>query len=125
MRFVPGLLVLALVALLAAPAAEARREAADALPQIAVSDLPKEARDTLDRIRQGGPFPYQRDGIAFGNRERMLPSQSRGYYREYTVNTPRTRDRGARRIVCGGDSAAPEECYYSDDHYRSFKRIQQ
>jgi len=86
---------------------------------IAVAELPAEARDTLQRIKSNGPFPYPRDGVVFGNYEHLLPQQARGYYHEYTVKTPGAHDRGARRIVCGIAS----ECYYSDDHYRSFKRI--
>ena len=81
--------------------------------------LPKEAVETLVLIRKGGPFPHQRDGAVFGNRERMLPPRERRWYREYTVKTPGARDRGARRIVAGRDGTL----YYTDDHYRSFKRI--
>ena len=81
--------------------------------------LPKEAIDTIALIRKGGPFPYPRDGVAFGNRERMLPARERGWYREYTVKTPGERTRGARRIIAGRDGTL----YYSDDHYRSFRRI--
>ena len=88
--------------------------------------LPPQARQTEQLIRSGGPFPYAKDGAVFGNRERQLPQHSRGYYREYTVATPGARDRGARRIVCGGRSAtAPEACFYTADHYASFKRIVQ
>ena len=77
-------------------------------------------------IYQGGPFRYDKDGVVFGNRERMLPSKDRGYYREYTVKTPGERTRGARRIVCGGlKPAAPDACYYTDDHYASFRKIVQ
>ena len=83
--------------------------------------LPREARETLALIKQGGPFPYQRDGIVFGNRERRLPAQSNGYYREYTVPTPGARDRGARRIIAGGSG----EYYYTGDHYNTFRRIRE
>lgn len=83
------------------------------------SDLPAEARETLRLIDAGGPFPYRRDGVVFGNYERRLPQHNRGYYREYTVPTPGSRDRGARRIVAGSSS----ERYYSPDHYRSFQRV--
>jgi ribonuclease T1 len=83
------------------------------------TDLPREARETLARIKAGGPFPYARDGAVFGNREGLLPKRSRGYYREYTVKTPGAKDRGARRIVAGRSG----ELYYTDDHYRSFRRI--
>ena len=89
---------------------------------IAESRLPPEARETLALIRQGGPYPYRRDGITFQNRENQLPEARRGYYREYTVPTPGSRDRGARRIVTGGNP--PSVFYYSNDHYRSFRRIQ-
>jgi ribonuclease T1 len=84
--------------------------------------LPPEARETLRLIAAGGPFPYDRDGTVFQNRERLLPSRPRGHYREYTVPTPGSRDRGARRIVTGGEP--PAEFYYTDDHYRSFRRIE-
>lgn len=83
--------------------------------------LPLEARETLERIRAGGPFPYPQDGRVFANRERLLPGKARGYYREYTVRTPGARDRGARRIVAGSSG----EYYYTDDHYRSFRRIRE
>ena len=86
------------------------------------SFLPPEAVATLEPIERGGPFPYDRDGSVFQNRERRLPEQPRGYYREYTVATPGSRDRGARRIVTGGDP--PEVYYYTDDHYRSFRRVE-
>ncbi len=92
-----------------------------ALPAVAVADLPPEARATLQLIRQGGPFPYPRDGVVFGNYEHALPSAPRGHYREYTVKTPGAHNRGARRIVCG----VVPECYYTDDHYRSFRRIKE
>ncbi|MEF7615414.1 ribonuclease domain-containing protein [Aquincola sp. MAHUQ-54] len=93
---------------------------------VAWSQLPAEARATERLIRVGGPFPYQKDGSVFGNRERLLPRQSRGFYREYTVKTPGVRHRGARRIVCGGrQPTQPEACYYTQDHYASFSRIVQ
>ena len=87
--------------------------------EIAQQQLPQEAIETIVLIRKGGPFPYARDGVAFGNRERILPARERGWYREYTVSTPGARHRGARRIVAGRDGTL----YYTDDHYRSFKRI--
>jgi ribonuclease T1 len=90
---------------------------------VAVSALPVEARATLEAISAGGPFRYDRDGVVFGNQERLLPAEPRGYYHEYTVPTPGLKGRGARRIVCGGHAAAVSECYYSDDHYRSFRKI--
>jgi len=89
--------------------------------EIKTHELPLEARDTLALIKRGGPFPYQQDGSTFGNREGMLPKQERGYYLEYTVKTPGAQDRGARRIV-GGRSG---EYYYTEDHYRSFRRIRE
>jgi ribonuclease T1 len=93
---------------------------------ISVVDMPKQGRETYALIQQGGPFAYDKDGTVFGNRERILPAQKRGYYREYTVKTPYARNRGAKRIVCGGAKPAlPEACFYSDDHYASFKRIVQ
>ena len=147
--------------LLCLPLAHARshhsHDAASGLT-VPVAELPPEARVTLRLIEQGGPFPYPRDGVVFGNYERALPQRERGYYHEYTVKTPGTRNRGARRIVCGivpargrpmgspvkdtppdtrppgGPGAAPlqssdpfalPECYYTDDHYRSFRRIRE
>jgi ribonuclease T1 len=91
---------------------------------VSVETLPMEARTTLARIQEGGPFPYPRDGVIFNNRERILPTKPYGYYHEYTVPTPQARTRGARRIVCGGTVATLSECYYSDDHYQSFRKIQ-
>ena len=91
---------------------------------ISLSELPAQGRQTYQLILSGGPFPFEKDGVVFGNRERILPHQPRGFYREYTVQTPGSRDRGARRIVCGGRQIrAPEACYYSQDHYASFRRI--
>ena len=90
-----------------------------------LAQLPAEARKTDALIRSGGPFPYRKDGTVFGNRERLLPARQRGYYLEYTVKTPGSRDRGARRIVCGGQPRTPDACYYTGDHYASFKRIVQ
>lgn len=100
-------------------------QAKEAAPsKVLLLELPQEAARTYRAIRSGGPFPYQKDGSVFGNRERRLPSQPRGFYREYTVRTPGSPDRGARRIVCGGmKPTAPEACYYSADHYTSFSRI--
>ena len=80
----------------------------------------------MEQIRQGGPFRYEKDGTVFGNRERQLPGQRRGYYREYTVPTPGLSHRGARRIVCGGKQPrSPDACYYTEDHYSSFRLIVQ
>ena len=96
------------------------------LPQVSVSSLPAEAQQTVRLIHNGGPFPYPKDGIVFGNNERLLPGKARGYYREYTVPTPGSHDRGARRVVCGGTQPRnPDTCYYTADHYASFRRIAQ
>jgi ribonuclease T1 len=86
---------------------------------VPVDRLPAEARQTLALIDKGGPFPYARDGVVFGNFERLLPKHPRGYYHEYTVKTPGERDRGARRIVTGQGG----EIYYSGDHYKSFRAV--
>jgi ribonuclease T1 len=94
-------------------------------PQISVADLPKEAVQTLELIRKGGPFPNEKDGVVFGNREKQLPKQARGYYTEYTVKTPGAKNRGARRLVVGGPPQSSKEIYYTDDHYESFKRVKQ
>lgn len=126
----PGPLRLALRALaaaafaawaaLAAPAALAQFAPSPAA-EIAVAQLPREARATLDAVKKGGPFTYAKDGTVFGNREGRLPRQKRGYYREYTVKTPGVRTRGARRIIAG----APGEYWYTDDHYATFRRIRE
>lgn len=105
------------------------RESASA-HSVMLADLPPEARHTLQLIHKGGPFPYPRkDGSSFGNFERRLPQQARGYYREYTVPTPGSRDRGARRIIAGqgktADVGTSGEYYYTDDHYRTFRRIRE
>jgi len=86
---------------------------------IAVAALPNEARATLMLIDAGGPFPYNRDGVVFGNYEKRLPLKKRGYYHEYTVPTPGIKTRGARRIIAGREG----ERYYTADHYNSFRRI--
>jgi ribonuclease T1 len=88
---------------------------------VSVADLPAQARAMLLAIKQGGPFAYDRDGVVFGNFERALPKQARGYYREYTVKTPGVRSRGARRIISGSGG----EYYYTDEHYQTFKRIRE
>lgn len=88
---------------------------------VRVDALPPQARATIALIQKGGPFPYARDGVVFNNREGQLPKRKRAYYREYTVATPGARNRGARRIVVGEGG----ELYYTDDHYRSFRRILQ
>lgn len=94
-----------------------------AIAAVALASLPEQAQVTHRLIHDGGPFPYSKDGIVFGNRERLLPGQARGYYREYTVPSPGARDRGARRIVCGGPARQPAACFYTNDHYASFLRI--
>lgn len=90
---------------------------------VALNQLPPQGIETYQLIYRGGPFPYGKDGVVFGNRERLLPTARRGYYHEYTVKTPGSRDRGARRIVCGGRATAPDACYYTADHYASFRKI--
>jgi ribonuclease T1 len=120
--FAAGMLLAA--AFLVAGAACARATP-DALPEVDARALPKEAREVLVQIRAGGPFRYDRDGIVFGNREHLLPAQSRGHYHEYTVPTPGASNRGARRIICGGPKTSPEVCYYTADHYASFARIRE
>ena len=112
------LLMLALVAGLVACAPPAGSDTR--LPSHA--GLPPAALETLALIQRGGPFPYRKDGTTFQNRERLLPAKPRGYYREYTVPTPGSRDRGARRIVAGGNP--PEVFYYTADHYSSFRQIE-
>ena len=93
---------------------------------VALAQLPPQGRSMLTLIYQGGPFRHDKDGVVFGNRERLLPANGRAYYREYTVQTPGERSRGARRIVCGGFvPTVPDACYYTDDHYASFRRIVQ
>lgn len=95
------------------------------LEDIDFAKLPREAQHTIKLIQRGGPFPYAKDGRVFGNFERVLPQKRRGYYHEFTVKTPGSRDRGARRIVTGGQLPSPDEYYYTDDHYTTFKRIRQ
>ena len=91
---------------------------------VAVAELPSQGQHTYRLILQGGPFPHDKDGSVFGNRERLLPRKARGFYREYTVRTPGLSHRGARRIVCGGEvPRAPEVCYYTADHYARFRVI--
>nr|WP_256488002.1 ribonuclease domain-containing protein [Deinococcus sp. HSC-46F16] len=105
-----------------APARPAR-DPVSGLPWIEVAALPPEGRRTLGLIASDGPFPYRKDGSVFGNRERLLPRQPQGTYREYTVPTPGEDDRGARRIVCAEREPPTAECYYTADHYASFRRI--
>ena len=117
------LVALLLVAALMASSAAARRSSAPSIGEIATSELPAEGRRMLALIAARGPFPFDRDGVVFSNRERILPDRPRGYYHEYTVRTPGARNRGARRIVCGGEPGSTRDCYYYDDHYQSFRRI--
>ena len=114
--------VLVALALAVNPAAQARGWE-DGPATMKVAELPRQGQETYERIRQGGPFQHDKDGTVFGNRERQLPTERRGYYREYTVPTPGSRDRGARRIVCGGPARAPHACFYTADHYASFRKI--
>lgn len=109
------------LAALASPACAQKAAPAGLVGEIPAAQLPPEARETLALIRQGGPFPYARDGITFGNREGALPRKRRGYYHEYTVKTPGVRTRGARRIIWGSGG----EYYYTDDHYNHFRRIRE
>lgn len=96
----------------------------EGLGSVALSVLPPEAQQTQRLILAGGPFPYAKDSVVFGNFERVLPRRERGFYREYTVTTPGSRNRGARRIVCGGNQPTqPDACFYTADHYASFKHI--
>lgn len=122
-------LLLLVLAILLAGSASARTPQAPAVDHIAFSDLPHEARETLALIKQGGPLPYRKDGSVFGNFERRLPARPRGYYREYTVPTPGAKNRGARRIVAGqggtGDVRTSGEYYFTDNHYRSFRKIRE
>lgn len=98
-----------------APTVRSGGSDSDGLPAF----LPAEARQTIALIQRGGPFPHRQDGSTFGNREQQLPQRPRGYYREYTVDTPGAGNRGARRIVTGGNP--PDAWYYTDDHYASFR----
>lgn len=97
---------------------------------VSLAALPREARAVHAQVRKGGPFAYPKDASTFGNHEGILPRKKRGYYREYTVETPGARNRGARRIICGAEAAewaknAPATCYYTDNHYASFRAIRE
>ena len=116
---VAGACLLAILLLCAVLPASARSPGTRPVGVVRTAELPREARATLALIRQGGPFPYSRDGVLFTNREGRLPLASRGTYREYTVKTPGSRDRGARRIIAAGSN----QFWYTADHYRSFRRI--
>ena len=117
-----AVLLACLMALAAAPV-QAQRDASTrpAMIEVEIAQLPPEARETIDLIRRGGPYPYARDGVIFANREGRLPREKRGYYHEYTVKTPGERTRGARRIIAGKGG----EMYYTDDHYSHFRRIRE
>ncbi|AKZ25579.1 MULTISPECIES: ribonuclease [Ralstonia solanacearum species complex] len=119
-----AMLALSVAGLPTAAAARDTTGMSAAVGTIPAVDLPNEAQRTLVQIEQGGPFPYAKDGTTFGNYEGRLPARKRGYYREYTVKTRGARNRGARRIICGGDQRAANDCYYTEDHYNSFQRIQ-
>lgn len=97
--------------------------AVDSLPSVALAELPPQGREVYALILQGATFPNEKDGSVFGNRERQLPAHKRGYYREYTVRTPGARNRGARRLICGGEPRVPDACYYTEDHYASFRKV--
>jgi ribonuclease T1 len=114
-----GMILLGLALLSVTGTLPARSPAIETAGVVRAADLPEEARETLALIKKGGPFPYPRDGVHFANREGRLPHASRGTYREYTVRTPGSRDRGARRIIAAGSS----QFWYTDDHYRNFRRI--
>jgi ribonuclease T1 len=119
-------LALSVVGALLTPVGALAKDTLPATGIVALAELPREAQTTDALIRVGGPFPYSKDGSVFGNRERLLPQGTKGYYREYTVKTPGAQDRGARRIVCGGfKPTAPDACFYTGDHYASFARIVQ
>lgn len=122
-----SVILLSLASTLCAPVmakGPAPADAKTAETTIAAAQLPEQGQKILALIHQGGPFRYDKDGTVFGNRERLLPRQPRGYYREYTVRTPGVSHRGARRIVCGGQvPTRPDACYYTEDHYASFRRI--
>lgn len=132
----PAIVVLACLLLWSGIDASARSNSGSqpsqsVIREVAVAALPAEAQRTLQLIKQGGPYPYERDGAAFGNYEKLLPQRERGYYREYTVKTPGIKGRGTRRIIAGCAPAAGRPCgasgerYYTDDHYQSFRRIRE
>jgi ribonuclease T1 len=98
-------------------------ELSGGISAITVAELPPQGKQIYALIHRGGPFAYGKDGTVFGNRERLLPLEKRGFYHEYTVSTPGAKNRGAKRIVCGGQPKTPEICYYTADHYASFRKI--
>ena len=106
------------------PASSQAKQSIGLGDDVSLSSLPPEARRTDQLIHSGGPFPFSRDGVVFGNYEKRLERRPRGYYHEYTVPTPGARNRGARRIICGGNQPTePDACFYTEDHYNSFHRI--
>ena len=115
------ILITSLILQLAGSPTFARESQKAKLTEVTLADLPREGRETVLLIKQGGPFPYKRDGAVFGNFERQLPMKERGYYREYTVPTPGSHDRGARRIIAGRGG----EYFYTDDHYQTFHPIRE
>ena len=107
-----------------APSRSEAKQSAGLGADVSLASLSPEAQRTDQLIHSGGPFPYDRDGVVFGNYEKRLPKQPRGFYHEYTVPTPGARTRGARRIICGGNPPTePQACFYTEDHYNSFHRI--
>lgn len=119
-----GLVVIALVALALSVQVQAKESVA-APETVSMAALPREVQTSYQLVLAGGPFPFSKDGSVFGNRERILPLMTRGYYHEFTVSTPGASNRGARRLICGGQvMTVPDVCYYTGDHYASFKRIQ-
>jgi len=120
MRLAAALWVATVLGFALSPA-HAQRAAPASIAEVGLADLPAEAHATIKLIRKQGPYPYAKDGSIFGNREAQLPKQPRGYYREYTVKTPGERTRGARRIIAGRGG----ELYYTDDHYKHFRRIRE
>jgi ribonuclease T1 len=120
-RLVAGILAVFSIAFVPLAGAQKGPPPAHDASDVEYSRLPTEAKSTIALIRKGGPFPYAKDGAIFGNREKILPAQDRGYYREYTVKTPGQRTRGARRIIWGKGG----EFYYTDDHYNHFRRVRE
>ena len=118
MRRFAWIILLCVFAQLTAPFLSAR-EKQRSIRTVDVAELPKEAVQTIALIKKGGPYPYKKDGTVFGNFERRLPLHERGYYKEFTVPSPGSRDRGARRIILGKAG----ELYYTDDHYESFRLV--
>lgn len=114
-----------LAALLLSCSVFAKGPGSAGVDDVALSQLPPEAQQTLVLIRQGGPYPYAKDGVVFGNYEGVLPRQKRGYYHEFTVKTPKARNRGARRIISGGNPQTSGEYYYTKDHYQTFQRVRE